>query len=165
MKKIGVFVLTLAGTTFLMAHPHFNKKLSAELPGGVEATITYQTVPANEEHARSAEVGSFITPRSPRLELSGELKAGMVTIPAGQLIIGVVKNGPEDWDLALYPGKLERGETLDTSKLIKLDSMFSRTREAIEHLTIDISPGHGRLEGKAVLVISFGTLSLQGALN
>ena len=83
MKKIGVFVLTLAGTTFLMAHPHFEKKLSAELPGGVEATITYQTVPANEEHARSAEVGSFITPRSPRLELSGELKAGMVTIPAG----------------------------------------------------------------------------------
>jgi len=165
MRQLGTFLLILVGATFVMAHPHFNKKLTAQLPGGVEASVSYQTVPANEEHTRNAEVDSFITPRSPRLALSGELKVGSTTIPAGESIIGVVKNGPEDWTLALYPGQLGRGQELDSSKLIKLDSMFSRTEEPIEHLTIDISPGHGRLEGKAVLTINFGTLTLHGALS
>ncbi|MDA2934706.1 hypothetical protein MYX82_10245 [Acidobacteria bacterium AH-259-D05] len=165
MKKLVVFVFVLLGATLLLAHPHFNKTVTAELPGGVEAIITYQTVPANEEHAQNAENGTFITPRSPLLKISGELQSGSVTIPAGELIIGVVKNSAEDWSLALYPGKIGRGETADSSKLIKLDSMFFRTTEPIEHLTIDITPGHGRLEGKAVLSINFGTLTLHGALT
>ncbi len=165
MKKLGTFLLILVGAAFVTAHPHFNKKVTAQLPGGVEASISYQTVPANEEHTRNAEVGSFVTPRSPRLALSGELKVGSITIPAGESIIGVVKNSADDWTLALYPGQLGRGQELDSSKLIKLDSMFSRTEDLIEHLTIDISPGHGRLEGKAVLTINFGTLALQGALS
>ena len=165
MKKLGVFMLVLGGTTLLLAHPHFIKTVATVLPGGVEATITYQTVPANEEHTQNAENGSFMTPNSPRLKLSGELKSGSMTIPAGELIIGVVKNSAEDWTLALYPGRIRRGETTDNSKLIKLDSMFFRTTEPIEHLTIDITPGHGRLEGKAVLTINFGTLVLHGALT
>jgi hypothetical protein len=165
MKKLGTFLLILVGAAFVTAHPHFNKKVTAQLPGGVEASISYQTVPANEEHTRIAEVGSFLTPRAPRLALSGELKVGSVTIPAGESIIGVVKNGPEDWTLALYPGQLGRGQELDSSKLIKLDSLFSKTADPTGHLTIDITPGHGRHEGKAVLTISFGTLALQGALS
>ncbi len=165
MKKVGVFVLVLVGATVLMAHPHFNKKVIAQLPGGVEATISYQTVPANEQHTQGAAIGSFLTPRSPGLNLSGELRVGSTVIPAGDLIIGVVKNGAEDWTLALYPGQVGRGETLDTSRLIKLDSMFTRTSEAVEHLSIDINPGHGRFEGKAVLIINFGTLTLHGALS
>ena len=165
MRKIGVFVLVLVGASVLMAHPHFNKQIIAQLPGGVEATISFQTVPANEEHTQGAAIGSFLTPRSPSLNLSGELRVGSLTIPAGDHIIGVIKNSAEDWTLALYPGQIGRGETPDSSRFIKLDSMFSRTSEAVEHLTIDINPGHGRLEGKAVLIINFGTLSLHGALS
>ncbi len=165
MRKIGVFVLVLVGASVLMAHPHFNKKVIAQLPGGVEATISYQTVPANEQHTQGAAVGSFLTPRSPGLNLSGELTVGSLTIPAGDLIIGVIKNGAEDWTLALYPGQIGQGQTPDASRFIKLDSVFHRTSDPIEHLTIDITPGHGRLEGKAVLTINFGTLTLQGALS
>jgi hypothetical protein len=165
VRKIGVFVLVLVGASVLMAHPHFNKKIIAQLPGGVEATISFTTVPANEEHTKGAAIGSFLTPRSPSLKLSGELRVGSLTIPAGDYIIGVIKNGAEDWTLALYPGQIGRGETPDSSRFIKLDSMFSRTSEAGEHLTIDINPGHGRLEGKAVLIINFGTLTLHGALS
>lgn len=165
MKQCATFLLILVGTTFVIAHPHFNKKVTAQLPGGVEASISYQTVPANQEHTRNAAVGSFVTPRSPRLALSGELMVGSTTIPAGELIIGVVKNGSNDWTLALYPGTLGRGEAPESSKLIKLDSMYFETTDVTEHLTIDITPGHGRHEGKAVLSILFGTLALHGALS
>ena len=114
-----------------------------------------------KEHARNAEIGIFIV--TARLKSSGELEAGSATIPAGEHIIGVSKDGPENWTLALYSGQLDRAP--DSSKLIKLDSMFFRTTEAIEHLMLDITPGHGRLEGRAVLTINFGTLALQAALT
>ena len=165
MRKLGVFVFVLLGATILSAHPHFNKTVTAQLPGDVEATITYQTVPANEEHAQNAPNGSFITPRSPKLTLSGDLMAGSLSIPAGEYIIGVVKNSANDWTLALYPGTLGRGETPADSDLIKLDSMFFTVAEPVEHLTLDFTPGHGRHEGKAVLLINFGTLALHGTLG
>lgn len=165
VTKLGVFVFVLLGATVLSAHPHFNKELTAYLPGNVEATITYQTVPANEEHTQNAPNGSFVTPNSPLLTLSGDLMAGSLSIPAGEYIVGVIKNSSSDWTLALYPGKLGRGETPEDSDLIKLDSMFFTVSEPVEHLTLDFTPGHGRHEGKAVLAIHFGTLALHGSLS
>lgn len=165
MKKFAFLVLVVLGTTVLMAHPHFRKTVTVALPGGVEATISYQTVPGNEMHAENAQIGSFITPRGPRLTLSGELRAGSVSLPAGEYTIGVVKNGASDWTLALYPGRLGRRETPDVSKLIKLDSMFSDSSGKTEHLLVDITPGHGKFEGKAVLTVKFGKLFLDGALT
>ena len=44
MRKSGIFVVVLLGATILSAHPHFNKTITAQLPGNVEATIAYQTV-------------------------------------------------------------------------------------------------------------------------
>ena len=165
MRKVGILVFILLGATILSAHPHFNKQITAQLPGDVEATITYQTVPANEEHTNAAPNGSFVTPRSPRLTLSGDLMAGSLSIPAGQYIIGVVKNSASDWTLALYPGTLGQGETPADSDLLKLDSMFFTVTEPIEHLTLDITPGHGKHEGKAVLTINFGSMAVHGALG
>ena len=60
--------------------------------------------PANEIHAAKAAVGTFVTPRRPILKLSGEIKAGAVTVPAGEYTIGVIKNSENDWTMALYPG-------------------------------------------------------------
>ena len=74
--------LVLVSAGLLLAHPHFNKTLVVKLPGGAEATLIYNTVPANETHAKKAAVGSFVTPRQPKLRLSAEVKAGAVTIPA-----------------------------------------------------------------------------------
>ena len=104
------------------AHPHFNKTVTAKLPSGVDATVTYNTTPANEIHASKAAVGTFVTPRRPMLKLSGEVKAGAVTIPAGEYTVGVIKNSEKDWTMALYPGAVARGETPDVAKTIKLES-------------------------------------------
>jgi len=147
-----------------LAHPHFNKTVTATVGSNVEVTITYNTTPANETHAANAKVGEFVTPRRPVLKLSGELKSEKATLPAGEYTIGVVKNAEKDWSLALYPGRLQRGETPDPAKAIRLDSTFSADHGTAAHMLIDITPGHGRLEGKAVLTLHFGSLFLEGVL-
>lgn len=165
MKKFSFLILVLMGTTILVAHPHFAKSITADLPGGVKATIAYRTTPANEEHARSVQVGSFVTPRGPSLSLSGDITAGSVNVPAGEYTIGVIKNSATDWTMALYPGRVSRGAAPDMSKVIKLDSMFTSSGGNAAHLVVDVQPGHGRLAGKSVLILQFGSLFLDGALS
>jgi hypothetical protein len=158
-------ILAVSVATAAWAHPHFNKTVTATLPQGVEATITYNTTPANEVHAQNAKVGEFVTPRRPVLKLSAELKTEKVTLAAGEYTIGVIKNGDKDWTLALYPGVLGRADKPDVAKAIKLDSIFSSDHGLAGHMLIDITPGAARLEGRAVLTLHFGGLFLSGALS
>ena len=79
-------------------------------------------------------------------------------------LVGAVKNG-DGWTMALYPGKLERGEKPDLSKAIKLDSQLNTSTDGAEHLVVDIGPGWGKNQGKAVVLIGFGTLWLDGAIS
>ena len=164
LSVLCVLALLLA-PSFLLAHPHFNKTVSVKLPGGAEATISYVTTPANVSRAESAAVGEFITPRSPSLELSAAASSGETEIPAGKYTIGFVKNAEDDWTMALYKGGLNRGDTPDMAKVIKLDSMYSSSMGSAEHMLIDITPGYGKFEGEAVLTLHFGTMFLAGALS
>ena len=165
MKGIGRGVVASLVASAAFAHPHFNKTVTATLGENVQVTITYNTTPANEAHAQSAKVGEFVTPRRPALKLSAELKAGKVTLPAGEYTIGVIKNADKDWTLALYPGLLQRGATPDSAKAIRLDSIFSADHGTADHMLVDVTPGHGKFEGKAVLTLHFGSLFLAGALS
>ena len=157
--------LVLAGATWMAAHPHINKSVTAKLPGGVDATVTFNTVPANEAHVKKAAAGEFLNPRSPKLKISADVKAGSVSLAAGEYTMGVIKNGDKDFTMALFPGAIARGTAPDMSKMIKLDSQFDSAHGTAEHLTIDISPGTGKFEGKVVLILHFGTLFLQGVLS
>lgn len=160
---LGLGLALTASLAF--AHPHFNKTITTKLPSGVDLTIAYNTTPANETHATNTPVGAFVTPRGPRITISAELKTGTVTIPAGEYTIGAVKVSDKDWAMALYPGRVARGEKPDESKLIKLESMYSSAAGMADHMLIDISPGHGKLQGRAVLTLHFGTLFLEGSLS
>ncbi len=98
--------------------------------------------------------------------LQGErLIRGSVTIPAGEYVIRVIKNGEDDWTMALYAGQLRRGEKADMSKVIKLESLFSTAEGKAPHMLLDISPGNGKFEGRTVLTLHFGSLFLAGALS
>lgn len=166
MKRIAAVCSMIVGlASAASAHPHFGKTVTAKLPGGVEATITYNTTPANEVRAAEAPVGAFVTPRRPLLKLSGPLETGGVTVAAGDYTIGVIKNGDKDWTMALYPGALGREDKPDVAKAIKLESTFSTDHGPAEHMLIDITPGAGKFEGRAVLTLHFGTLFLAGALS
>lgn len=164
LSVLCVLALLLA-PSFSLAHPHFNKTVNASLPGGAEATIAYNTTPANLTHAENAEPGTFVTPRRPSLTLSSAVMSGGTEIPAGDYTIGVIKNGANDWTMALHKGKLGRGDSPDMASIIKLDSMYSSDMGNAEHMLIDITPGSGEFEGKAVLTLHFGTMFLAGALS
>jgi hypothetical protein len=164
MKRFALALLVSLAAVAAVAHPHFNKTITAKLPSGTDVTITYQTVPSNEMHAQSAKVGEVITPRRPTLKLSADVKTDKQTIPAGEYTIGVIKNSDKDWTMALYPGAPERGKPVDLAKVIKLDSMLEAGKGTAEHMLVDLTPGHGKFEGKAVLTLHFGTLFLAGVL-
>ncbi len=169
MKHLGKALLLLAvvalGARPVLAHPHFQKTITAKLPSGTEVTLTYGTTPANEMRASEVKVGAFVTPRRPMLKLSAELKAGAVTLPAGEYTIGVIKNGDNDWTMALYPGVLDRAATPDPAKVIKLDSVYSSAQGKAEHMLLDITPGEAKFEGKAVLTLHFGSMFLAAVLS
>ena len=167
MKRLRVVLtglaLALAICTAVFAHPHMRKTITLKLPGGSDATISYVTVPSNESHVQKAAVGSFLNARGPKLTLSAEVKAGAVTIPAGEYTIGAIKNSDKEFTMALFPGP--PGPNPDMSKMIKLESQLITTHGKSEHLTLDIQPGGAKFEGKAVLVLHFGSLFLEGALS
>lgn len=165
MRRSALTIALSMAAGAALAHPHFNKTINAKLPSGVEVTITYNTTPSNEAHAESAKVGEFVTPRRPMLKLSAEIKTEKATIPAGEYTIGVIKNGDKDWTMALHPGALQRGAAPDMTKVIKLESQFEGGAGTADHMLIDLTPGHGKLEGRAVLTLHFGTLYLAGVLS
>jgi hypothetical protein len=165
MKRSMLTILVASCAAAVFAHPHFNKTITAKLPSGADVTITYNTTPSNEMHAKNAKVGEFVTPRQPKLKLSAEVKSGAQSIPAGEYTIGVVKVNDKDWTMALFPGAVARGAAVDMAKVIKLDSMLEPGKGTAEHMLVDLTPGHGKFEGKAVLTLHFGTLFLSGLLG
>jgi hypothetical protein len=164
MKRTVLALLFASSAATVLAHPHFNKTITAKLPSGADVTIVYNTTPSNEMHAQSAKVGEFITPRRPTLKLSAELKTDKLTIPAGEYTIGVIKTSDKDWTMALFPGAPARGVAVDMTKVLTLDSMLEAGKGTAEHMLVDLTPGHGKFEGKAVLTLHFGTLFLSGLL-
>ena len=167
MRIVSVMcaIAILLVPSFALAHPHFNKTVTAKLPSGAEATVSYNTTPANLSRAESAATGTFVSPRNPKLKLSAAASSGGTELPAGEYTIGVIKNSADDWTMALYKGGLGRGETPDDAKIIKLDSMYSSDSGTADHMLIDITPGHGKFEGKAVLTLHFGTMLCSGAIS
>jgi hypothetical protein len=117
-----------------------------------------------QARARDTAVDTFVTPGRPVLKLSGDIKAGSVSVSAGEYAIGVVKKSGDEWGMALHPGSIAYGESADMSKLIKLDSSYSKASHTTEHMLIDISPGSGERAGSAVLTLHYGSMFLVGTL-
>ncbi len=163
MKKFFVFCLVLLTASAVIAHPHFRKTTSVKM-GDNELSISFFTVPANMTHLEGIADGEFLSPGRPSLKVSADLKAGAASIPAGTYLVGAVKKG-DSWEMVLYPGELGRDEKPDMSKVIKLDSQFNKSAEPAEHLVVDIYPGSGKSEGKAVVLIGFGTMWLDGVIS
>ncbi len=158
-----IALLALGFSATVLSHPHLSKSVKATLPSKVEANISYYTVPANMTHIEKVQVGGFAPSRAV-LSLSGATSSGSTAVPAGEYTIGAVRDKSSDWTLALHP-KLARGDQPDSSKLIRLQSSFSTSEGTAHHSSFDVAPGHGSMEGKAVVIWHFGTLYLAGELK
>jgi hypothetical protein len=164
MKRNFFFLVTIAAATVgLLAHPHLQKSVTAKI-GEVEVMLSFYTSPANMEHVKNAKVGEFSTGYA-RLSLSADMTAGGKTISAGEYTVGAIKNGANDWTMVLLPGKLGYQDTPDVSKVIKLESAYSTSEGTAGHVDYNVSPGHGKMEGRATIIWRYGTLYLAGAIT
>ena len=137
VAAVGFFAIQSATAR----HPHFNKTVIVKI-GETEAKVSFFTAPANEEHVKNAKTGAFSAGFG-TLTLSGDLKAGNMTLKAGEYTIGAIKNGDADWTMGLHQGKLGFGATPDMAKVIKLKSSYSTDHGEAAHIYFDIMPGHG----------------------
>lgn len=144
-------------------HPHFSKTVTAKI-GDTEAKLSYFTAPANEEHVKNAKEAAFSAGFG-TLTLSGDLMAGDMTLKAGEYTVGAIKNGDGDWTMALHHGKLGRNDSPDMAKVTKLSSNHTKDHGNAAHIYFDIMPGHGKTEGKTVLIWHFGTHHLAGVIS
>jgi len=160
--SLALFALVFAVAGF--AHPHFNKTVSTTV-GEVEVSIRYNSTDANMERVAAVEAGMFVAPRNPRLNLSGSVMSGGMSIAAGEYVVGVVKGEDGSWTMALHEGMVNRETGPDMSKVMKLDSRYSEGMGTAEHMLIDITAGSGDFAGKPVLTIHFGNMHLQGAIG
>lgn len=165
MKKVLILSVAMLIATTLVAHPHFQKTTTAKLSDDVEVSLTFFTVPTNMDHIAGIGDGEFVSPGLPKFTTGTALTAGSASIPAGTYTVGVIKNGSEDWTMALSPGELAFGDSPDMSKLIKLDSGYSTSKDDTSHLVVDIFPGEGEFDGKAVILLGFGTMWVQGLVQ
>lgn len=164
MKKMAALLgILLLASAVLTAHPHFAKTVTMKV-GDVEVKLSYFTAPANLEHVENVTVGAF-NPSFGTLELSGDLTVGDTTLAAGKYRIGAIKNGDDDWTLALYKGQLGQGQEPDMANVIKLESSYLTNQGDSGHVYFDILPGHGDMDGRVVLIWHFGPLYLAGALS
>ncbi len=160
IHRLLLLGLFLTGSAAGVDHPHFGKTVTASLPGPVELSVRYSTVPAPELDPEGAPLGKFLNPRAPILQSSEAIKLGSLEIPSGNYTVGLIKKGADDWILALHPGRLRQKEVAVTPNIILLNTLSSRSSGRSEHLVIDFNPGTGRFEGKVVLTLHWGTLFL-----
>jgi len=165
MKKTLIVGAALMCATAVIAHPHFQKTTSAKLSEDVEVSLQFFTVPSNMSHVAGVEAGAFASPGLPKFKTGTAITAGGTSIPSGTYTVGVVRNSADDWTMALSPGELGFGDSPDMSKLIKLDSTFDGAGPEVGHLVVDIFPGEGKFEGKAVILLGFGTMWVQGLVQ
>jgi len=165
IHRLLLLGLFLTGSAAVVDHPHFGKTVTASLPGPVELSVRYSTVPAQEVDTEGAPLGKFLNPRAPILQLSETVSSGSTEIPSGSYTIGLIKKGSGDWTLALHPGRLRQKEVAVTPTIILLNTLSSRSSGRAEHLVMDFNPGTGRFEGKVVLTLHWGTLFLAAEIG
>ena len=162
-----IAVAAMAATTMeppsLRKHPHFSKTVTVKL-GKTELKLSYRTTPANEERVKKVEQGTMVMGFA-KIEIPEGYEIGGSEIDAGTYGIGAIKNGDEDWTLALYPGTVGRGEKPDQSKAIELESNLSTDMGNTGHVSFDLMPGRGDQEGKLTLIWHFGSLYLSGVFS
>ena len=91
-KKWILALLAMGVAGSVLAHPHFNKTVTAKLSDTVEVTLRYNSTDANMDHVNSAADGAFLTPRRPSVNFSGDAMSGSTKIPAGDYTVGVIKS-------------------------------------------------------------------------
>lgn len=161
---VSAICAVLVSAAFLPSHPHFRKSITAKLPAGLEVKLEYTTLPWNPAHLSEVKDGFVFHCGNATVELGANVKNGSSDIPAGKYLLRTRAKDVDHWIFFLVPQPPDRTTPPDMSKAIELPTGTSRTDTSHGHLTLDLTPGDGDNDGKAVFVLAWGDRLLEGVL-
>jgi hypothetical protein len=172
MKRVvlGALFLVLA-CGIIIAHPHFAKTIMAKLQNGPEFKLEHITLPYNESHLKEVKDGFLFHCGRAKLNINKEVQSGKTKIPAGNYALRAKAKTADDWTLVLIPESAmpATGQQPDMAKMmasaLPLESKTITGHSNMDHLELNIMPGHGATDGKIVLSVGFGTRVVEGVLS
>ena len=156
-------ILAVSAAAVVNAHPHFRKSVVAKLPD-LEIKLEYITYPWNPSHLSDVKDGFIFNCGNATVEFSKPVTAGGKEIAAGRYLLRARAKDVDSWTFLLVTPPPDRSTPPDMTKAIDLVTKTLTGRPVNDHLSLDISPGHGETEGKALFVLSWGDRQLEGVL-
>jgi hypothetical protein len=168
MKKTSVFVanlllVCLAAT--MVAHPHFNKTVTAAMKG-LELKLTYYTLPYNPKHLEGIKEGFIFHCGRAKLNVAGTMAVGSTKLEAGSYLLRAKAKSADEWTLVLIP-EAQAGDPQkpDISKGIALETKSFAKQAELHHLDLNLTGGHGDSDGKLLVTVSFGSRRIEAAIT
>ena len=156
----GILLLT---APILASHPHFRKTVSAKLPG-LEVSMEYTTLPWNPVHLSEIKDGFVFHCGYATVQLTGTARLAGKEIPAGKYVLRARAKDADNWTFVLAPPPPDRNAPVDMAGAIELPTRFLKNQSMHEHLTLDLFPGRGDTDNKALFVLSWGDRQIEGVL-
>ncbi len=166
-RDIGIWLFTACFVLLLgltaSAYPHFRKTVIARI-SDTEIKLEFTTYPWNPAHLSEVKEGFLFHCGNALLETSKPVKVGTMEIPAGKYQLRARAKDLSNWTFLLIPSPPDRNTPPDMTKAIELKTRTLTGRQTNDHLSLDVSPGHGDTDGKALIVLSWGDRQLEGEL-
>jgi hypothetical protein len=159
----SLLLVSLAGT--MLAHPHFNKTVTAAVKG-LELKLTYFTLPYNAKHLEGIKEGFVFHCGRAKLNVAGEMTVGSTKVAAGTYLLRAKAKSADEWTLVLIP-EAQAGDPQnpDISKAIALETKSFTKQSELHHLDLNLTGGQGDTDGKLLVTVSFGSRRIEAAIT
>jgi len=159
----SLLLLCLAGT--MVAHPHFNKTVTAAVKG-LELKLSYFTLPYNAKHLEGIKEGFVFHCGRAKLNVAGELTVGSNKVAAGTYLLRAKAKSADEWTLVLIPeAQAGDAQNPDISKGIALETRSFTEQSQLHHLDLNLTAGHGNTDGKLLVTVTFGSRRIEAAIT
>ncbi len=163
-KNLLFAALVMLGLAVVVsAHPHFRKTVIATLPD-LEVKLAYTTLPWNPAHLAEVKEGFVFHCGGATVEFNKPVKIGAQELAAGKYLLRARAKDVNNWTFILLPAPPDRNTQPDMTKAIELATKTLTGQPIQQHLSLDITPGHGDTDGKALFVLNWGDRQLEGVL-
>lgn|SRR5262245_1032708 len=159
----GILLVCLAAST--VAHPHFNKTVTASVKG-LELKLTYYTLPYNAKHLEGIKEGFVFHCGRAKLNVVGDMTVGSTKLGTGTYLLRARAKSADEWTLVLIPeAQAGDAQNPDMSKGISLETKSFAKQSELHHLDLNLTGGHADTDGKLMVTVSFGSRRIEAAIT
>jgi hypothetical protein len=137
-------------------HPHFQKRVEADVAPDTRISVEYQTVTFGAEAADALRVGQTWHLASTHFETTTDLEVGGVALPAGRYALKTRKEKDGQWSLVIDEAAPFRSRLSDAARFPKTE--FTDGLEVCEHLHVDVHPAGDKENVAVFLEVRFDTM-------